>query len=137
MGYRVKFRRFHLVFTDLEMAGCEIMMRSLPVGRFLELARLADSVSADDAEAVLGIVAGGLISWNLEDDEDKPIPADIDGVKALDSSFFKILVTEWMRGMAAVDPTLLNGSSSSGIPPEVSLELESLSQNLASLQTPG
>jgi hypothetical protein len=121
MGYRRPVKAFRLKFADEDMAGLEVTARSLPIGEFLNLTELA-TLEKDDAAGAMKatadlfrVLAGALMSWNLEDDFGDPVPADYDGIVRQELDFVMKIVNAWMSAMAEVDIPLPPGSAG-GVP---------------------
>lgn len=77
-GYKRQKPLYALKFEGDEFEGLEIMARTIPLSKFFELQRLQElaSTDADAAEEVVRRLAGVLVSWNLLDDDDNPVPAE-------------------------------------------------------------
>lgn len=130
MGYKRARKRYRLTFEDPELEGLEVVMGSLSISEFMELTSAVGGVSAESADGVTGLLekfASRIISWNLEDDDDQPVPADFDGVKTQELGFVMAIVTAWMDAIANVDPTSRASANGTGTFPEVSLPMEPLS----------
>lgn len=134
MGYRRNKKRYRLVFDDPEMAGFEVVMGSLSIDEFTKLTSSFAGVTEANPEAGAGGIegllktfAGKIVSWNLEDDDGKPVPASLAGVKTQDMDFIMPVITAWMDAIAGVDPTSRPGANGTGTFPEVSLPMEPLS----------
>jgi len=138
VGFERTVKAFTLVFDQAAYAGLEVRMRSLPAGRFLEVAELASAVqeqtlaqSAGQARQLLGHVAACLVSWNLTDDG-KPVPATAEGLLDQEFEFVLAIAMAWMNGVAGVSPPLQDGSRSGEPSLEASLPMAPLSPNPAS-----
>lgn len=133
MGYKREPKLYRLKFADGDFEGLEVTLRGLNTGQFLEMSKLAKSVSADKAnvdmdaaELMFRNVAHALVEWNLEDWNGDPVPATYEGVTSQDLDLNMKIITEWVGAMAAVDTPLPVGSSSGAISPEASLPMEPL-----------
>src|ERR1700722_8872275 len=98
--YKHPPKDFLLRFTD--MPGLEIHMRSVSVGKLMDMAGLADSVKANSATAaqigeLFSLFADRLIGWNLDDEDDQPVPANLDGVRSLDMDLFMAVFEGWFE----------------------------------------
>jgi hypothetical protein len=132
-GYKRKSKNYVLAFEDPEMDGLEVRVKSMSVGKVREF--LAKSRSNEvDVGATFDDFADGLLSWNLLDDDDRPVPPTREGIDAQDVDFIMAIVTAWMEtitGVADADP--LGGRSNSGEPSLVaSLPMVPLSASRAS-----
>lgn len=111
-------RKIHkLVFKDMD--GLVVRARSVPIGTMLRIARCLKRIEAEDPEALDELFvafADALVSWNVVDDDDVPVPATFDGVLTLDSDFVMKVVDGWMTAVAGVAAPL-DGNSTPGRPP--------------------
>jgi len=130
MGYRKPARHFKLSFEDEEYNGLEVIVKSLTIGKLLEVSSLTpdpDSPNQDveATEKLLHIFADNLVSWNLEDEDGNPYPANYEGVKAQDDVPFVLrMANAWLEGMAGLNSNLEKTSNSSEN--TVSLPMETL-----------
>jgi hypothetical protein len=145
MGY-VRNRVYRLKFEDPEYEGLEVRARSAPIGRFLDLAGMADAAKASEAKALddIGELVDGfaqsLVSWNVEDladpDDDNsertPVPATLEGLRSQDFEFVFDIVMAWIGAVADV-ATPLDRLSKGGLPSvAASIPMEPLSESQAS-----
>src|SRR5262249_12895606 len=98
-------------------------------GQLLEIVGLYDAfragkASAEGIGALMDAFAARLVSWNIDGDDDKPLPADMDGVRSLDADLFMDLCTGWVEGMTQAPPPLPKPSANGA--PEASLPMEAL-----------
>lgn len=145
MGYKAKRKIYRLKFGPPdypELAGLEVVMKSLSTGDLLKVGRGSvrlgededgtDSVKrAEEVTQMFSIMARSLVSWNLEDD-DGPVPATLDGLMDQDLDLVLPLIQAWTGAMASVPPPSLPASNGGGRFPEVSLPMEALSPNPSS-----
>lgn len=117
MGYRPQSKVYKLVFADPEMDGLTVRMRSPRIGELRELLALAQfdpknpqPEDARNAGRLFEVFADALISWNVEDDQGAPVPADLAGVSTQDADFIQQIVREWLA-VFKVSAPLGNGSS--------------------------
>lgn len=131
-GYKRPQRTYILTFDDPEFEGLEVEMKSAPLGVVLQLQSLADKGSdADAVRQMLKIFASRLKSWNLLDDDDKPVPASAKGLETQDIQFLMGLIRAWVAAIAGVSAPLDGGSPSGETSPEASQALASLSKSRA------
>jgi hypothetical protein len=128
MGYRRPRKTFVLRFDDPEYQGLEVRVGSLPIGDFLNVTRTASRVDSKDYDPaqvadLLAMFGRCLISWNLEDDEGRAIPANLEGLRSLDLDFVLTLIASWMEGVASVSVPLGETSRPGGSPMEESLPM--------------
>jgi hypothetical protein len=135
MGYKRKAREYRLRFEGDEYDGFECTMGSLSVDEFLEMSSLAMGMQSLDSKPadinrLFDLTAEKIISWNLEDDEGKPVLADPEHLRAQDFPFVMTIQTSWMNAMAQVPGPLLNALNNGGTTPEdIATRLASLSQS--------
>ena len=136
MGYKVKKTIFRLVFEG-KHEGLIVEALAPPLG-FLEdamkmaplVGKSTDQMTEEDLELVTGVFSGFaeyLVSWNLEDDDDQPIPADLAGLKKQDMGFVMEIVQAWLENAGEVGAPLPQPSSSGRPSLEGSLPMEPLS----------
>lgn len=135
VGYRPQHKTYKLVFADEDMDGLVVRVRSIRIGELRELLALVEidlkHTSPGDAaklDRLFEVFADALLSWNVEDDQGEPVPADLAGVSTQDGDFILLIVREWLRIFQVAGP-LGNGSSDGGKSLEESLQMEPLSQS--------
>jgi hypothetical protein len=139
------FKRGALVLEwpeDSEFSGLEIRMRRLSIGQLLRVEELFDELKAKDSDnkalmtELLDIVGDGLLSWNYEDDNDTPLPAERSSLDAIDADMILMWVRAWTKGAATV-PLASPPSLPTGEPAPPDEEWASfLAQNQESLPAP-
>lgn len=140
MGFKPKNKTIVLQFEDEDYAGMEVRMKSISVGKTMELLELANrSKESRDTKEITELFedfARNLITWNLENEDDEPIPANLDGVKTLDLDFFMDLLMGWLDGMLSVSGPLGRKSTDGPSPNrmEVSIPMDIPHPNLGNLQ---
>lgn len=139
MGFTPKRKTYRLVFDDTDLAGLEVRMRGLSTGDYLNVVRIqADDgdETPEQVDTMLGLLAGALVSWNLEDEHGNPVPADLDGVKAQDFDLVMAILGAWQTAVAGV-PAPLDSASPSGVPSlEASIPMDTLSESPESYAVP-
>jgi hypothetical protein len=128
MGYR-RIPTIHTLnkFDDYE--GFEIRLKGLKLGKVRSLVKLMEEDDETTNEVVgemIDIVAENLVSWNLEDEEGTPIPADAAGIDDLELPMLLAIVTEWLDQMTGVSDDLGKGSGSGVTSPVELPTMESL-----------
>lgn len=125
MTFRKEPTAYKLVFEKYE--GFEVVVKSLSIDSLLKLMALAsdfdESKGAEQTLELLSTFANCLIGWNLEDENGKPVPATLKGVRSQELTFIIEIITEWMNVLSKVSPNL-----------EQNLNI---TQNLASLPMEG
>lgn len=114
MGYKRRPRTFLLSFEDEEYKGLEIEMKGLSVEAFLTLSKVTsdDNQTPEQVGTMFRLFTTGLKSWNMEDEDGKPLPPTYDSVLTLDSDFVMDVLMAWMEGIGGVDKDLGKGSDS-------------------------
>ena len=127
-----------------DYAGLQVTLRSASTGLMLEMAGLADELGGGEADgdlapekagairSLFGLLAGCVVGWNVDDDDDKPVTPDLDGLRSQDPVMIMAVFTAWFQRVTLVAPPLPQGSESGPAAREESLGLESLSASLAS-----
>lgn len=122
--------------------GLQVRIKSVPIGQYMALTDLAEDIDAETGTAAtsgkLGNVfklfeamADALVSWNIDDEYDNPLPATLDGLQSLDFDLALYLIGEWIGAMGGVSDPLgkrQSDSELSSVPD--SLDLEAASQPL-------
>lgn len=138
---KIKRKVLVLKFEDEDFDGVEIRARAASMGRALELTGEADAARRPGTglEQVNGLFdefATALLSWNLEDDDDQPVPATRDGLLSLDIQDVMVIILAWFDAMLSIGEGLGKGSTSGSPFPEVSIPMEIPSPNLTNSPTP-
>ncbi|MFI2632633.1 hypothetical protein ACH5A2_19875 [Streptomyces collinus] len=128
MGYKGTPRTVKIQFAEgHEHHGAEARARRMSLGEW-------EAIIESDEDNALAEFGARLVSWNLTDDDDQPIPATPEGMRQVDTSLVTALKTAWLQsivGVHSADP--LPQSSPSGEPsPVESIPTEALSESLAS-----
>lgn len=145
MGYKVQRTILRLVFEG-KHEGLIVEAYAPPLG-FLENAmkmaplvgKRTDQMTQEDLALVTGVFGGFaeyLISWNLERDDDTPVPATAEGVRSQDVGFVMEIVQAWLENAGEVAPPLAPPSSSGKPSLEGSLPMEPLSPSPQSSSGP-
>lgn len=150
MGYKRKAPKvFKVAFAEgHEFEGLEMTTRGLSVAEFAEFGiklqrlgtGLGDQDTPEDAvealKAFMGALdasragfADALLSWNMEEDDGTPTPANLEGVNRLDDVMFLSLVREWLEAIGGVGDDLGKDSGSGETSPELSSLMEVSSLN--------
>lgn len=145
MGFKRKRPTVTLKFADPDYEGFVIEMRRMSIeDSFLfgdlrqwesdvHAGRVAKSVVDKQLLAMHTAVADAVIGWNLEDDQDNPIPVSVAAIRAEDPDFFWTLVRSWIMAMDIGVSADTKAPSSGGKPSEeLQIPMEPLSDDLAS-----
>jgi hypothetical protein len=132
--YRLKFDPED--YPDLEGFECDATGTTLE--RFIEITVLAtvletpEGRTPENVEKQYRLFARYLKAWNLDDDDDQPVPCTYEGLKSQELDFVLTIMKAWMAAIASVPGDLGKDSPSGGTSPEASLHLASVSGSLAS-----
>lgn len=138
MGFKAKKKLYLLRFAEgHDLCGLEVTMASVSMGVLLEMQELSsrpDETKADMAafHRLVEVFAGAMIGWNLEDEQDQPIPANETGILLQDPDFIMAIISEWTKAISGVPDPLDEGSTSGGLSLEASLPMAPLSSSLPS-----
>jgi hypothetical protein len=127
-----------LTFEDPELEGFEVVMRGVSLERFLGISKLAAELETEagrtpeNIEKQFTVLADLLVSWNLDDDGDQPVPATYAGLKTQDFADVMKIMSGYMTAISSVPKASNETSPSGGISQEQSLGLARLSRAQAS-----
>lgn len=132
MGFK-RDKTYLLEWDDThELAGLEVRVRACSVGKYLEI---IDDVATQDAGVLRSVFARFselLLSWNLEDAEGKPVPADSAGVMSVDMDLMTELLNAWKLTLTGVSGPKEQPSSDGSQLVELSIPMETLSESRVS-----
>lgn len=142
MGFKLVRKGYSLKFADgSELDGATIVMSGMSVGQIMK-ARAAmrtvksgedDGAKADSILEVVNTVTGNLVSWDLEEEDGTPIPANAEGVQSLELDTVFTLFNAWLEAVQGVDAPLPDASSDGEKPMlEASIPMEALPTSQAS-----
>jgi hypothetical protein len=124
MGYKRERRTYIMEFADPEYEGLEIKVRSIPIRELTYLMGL-DPESEDPAVRVSSInklmlaFAEAIVSWNMTDENDQPLPTTLEYIESEDADFVMTCIAQWMKTMSQVDDASpLDSNSPPGQPAE-------------------
>jgi hypothetical protein len=109
MGFQAP--AYKLVWPDgSQWSGLEVRLRGMNIGELEEISKLRSEVTAEgrsvtDLEQVmpiLDILGGALLSWNLEAEEDHPIP--ISAFREQDAAMLLAIVSAWTEVVGKIPP---------------------------------
>jgi hypothetical protein len=136
--YKREPKRYDLTFEDGDLDGFECSMRGVSLERFVEITVLSSTLETpegrtpENIERQFTILGELLVSWNLDDEHNQPVPCTYDGLKKQDFSFVMAILKGWMTAVASVPKASDDDLSSGATSPERSLGLVSQSQSQAS-----
>jgi hypothetical protein len=110
------FKRSTLVleFADPEFDGLEVRCRRMSMGQALDIDELiGGKITRERISALVKMIADGVLSWNLLDDNDVPVPATVEGLMEQDPVFVLGLARAWLKTATDI-PSPLESSSVGG-----------------------
>jgi len=134
-GYKAKIRTLHIRFeAGHEHHGAEARVRGMSYGEWESATGLDGGEGDGNGADSVKRFANHLVSWNLEDEDGKPIPPTLEAIKTIDHSLVGALNNAWIQAVVGVhDADPLPETSPSGEPSLVeSVPMEALSPSLAS-----
>lgn len=139
MGYKPSRTLYRLKFED--HPGLEVVAKSTSVEKLMGLMGLVEKVGVLDEDAIasnFGLVeqvlrgfAEILHSWNVEDEDDNPIPATYEGLITQEMPFVMEVVNAAVEAISTAPPPLPK-SSSAGAALEASIPMTPMDQSPAS-----
>jgi hypothetical protein len=129
MGF--KRPNLRLEFADPQFDGFEVLMRRLSTRRAMELEALLNQPRENAEDSQLFVKTGveflahGIISWNLEDDEDQPIEPTGDNLLDVDQALLHAILRAWLQVSVSIPPPLAGDSDSGDQSLAESLPMES------------
>lgn len=105
MGFKKVPTIYTLTFEGTDWEGLEVRMKSTSFGTIRRLFRLLNDDSAgdlDSVEAIVKLLAGHLVSWNMEDENDQPVAADEKGLDDQDFGFIMELSNRYLDQVTGV-----------------------------------
>lgn len=128
MGYR----KIPTIYTLDDIEGEEgliVRMKAIKVGALRKVMKATSNKgdSSDESmEEVIALMAKSLVSWNLEDEKGKPVPANAKGIDDQELELLMAIMEAWMDAMIGVDEDLGKGSTSGASSPAPPLTMEAL-----------
>lgn len=140
MGGYKRSRTVKLVWADdHELAGLEVRARRVSIEALLELSPVLEmdlgGLSAEDLRQMRDMFCEFgrlLVSWNLVDEYDVPVPCTPEEFVAQDLAFINEIITAWAEHIAGVAAPLGKRSSSGDPSLEASLPMDVSSGSLPS-----
>jgi hypothetical protein len=122
VGYRQERTPYRLYFADGKYEGLEVFMKSVSVGKLMKMINIQSKLPDDPKKIeptvlddLFDVMGSALDSWNVEDDDGSPIPADLSGLYELDVVLLMDILGGWIEGMVNI-PAPLASTSPDGLP---------------------
>lgn len=108
MGYKRERRTYVMEFADPEYEGLEIRVRSIPIRELTYLMSLNPEAAEGEERAssinkLMSAFAEALVSWNMTDENDQPLPTTLEYIESEDADFVMTCIAQWMKAMSQVD----------------------------------
>lgn len=133
MGF--KRLTYKLVFPEeSRWAGLEVRMRGLTIGELNKISQLQGANGLTAVDEVMDILQDGMISWNLENEDDSPV--SINDMRDEDSAMLLAIVNAWTEVVGDVPAPLPSGSSNGEKLAEGLIPMEIPSSSHPNLSTP-
>lgn len=139
MGFKPPRSVYRLDFEGTELEGLEMRMRG---GKLAQAFAATDLVgisetnaTKEDVELALGQyqeLADHLISWNYEDDDNRPVPANLDGLKTMEIRHVNMIAAAWQKAQVDVPGPLPSASSPGPLPDLPMIPMGGIPESLAS-----
>jgi hypothetical protein len=138
MGYKPKKTIYKLVFEDdPDMDGLIVRAHAGTLDDVLyfdtrvpEL--LAGSMTDEQLVEMYERLVGLVVEWNIEDDDDQPVPVSVGSFHSFEPEFCAKLLWGWVKAGKQVSRPLETPSVSGDPSLEASIPMETLSSSLAS-----
>lgn len=134
-GFKPPKNLYLLTFEDPSYEGLEITATSVSMETMLWVQSLGSRVAEvannpDGFRKIVDVLIGAILSWNLEDDDDRPIEVTSAALLAQSPVFVADIMVAWTAAITGVSGPLGEGSISGPKFPEGSIPMETLSSSL-------
>ncbi len=89
----------------------------------------AKNVEFDTIRPVVEIMSKKMISWNMTDEDDNPVPTDVASLAGEDFMVIMSIIDGWQQAITSISASLGKGSNSGKPFPEESIPMETSSPN--------
>lgn len=110
--------------------GLVVSMRGMSIDD-MNMVTAFKGVSKDDVEqsaellgSIADLLAGKMISWNLVDDDETPVPVTVEAIRGEDLTMIMEILNAWTDAAVGVKASLGKGSNSGPTFPEESIPME-------------
>ncbi len=140
MGFKPREKLYRLDFTDTELDGLVVRTRAISTDQFYALDDLVRETkgNVEFVKALSPELVAVVKDWNLENDDDTPVPITLEGL--LGRFEFKdvaTIVEAWLDAMSGVPAPLDQPSTDGALSLVESLPMEVSSPTRESLSVPG
>ena len=142
MGFTLPKTIYVLDFEGTELEGAEVKMSGSKLGAAFEAVGAAHLVGIEYGEATVEDVKAALsqyeelakylISWNLTDEDGNAVPANLEGLKALEVRHVNMITAAWQRAQVDVPHPVPSASSPGPLPDLPMIPMSGIPESLAS-----
>jgi hypothetical protein len=132
MGFKPPRKIYTLDFTGTDYDGAHVRMRGTSLAEQLHIEDLRASDDPNSGRELFEFMAGLLIDWNIEDDNEQPVPATLDGFRTQPLGFTFAIMNALQAAASGVPAPLPEGLPSGEPSLVASIPTETLSESLAS-----
>lgn len=157
MGFTPRRTVYVLDFTGTQDEGLEVRMTASTIGAMFDAPELLgikqgiDAMDpADESAAAVRLMLDGaarmleeisaiadhLVSWNIDGKDGRPLPADLEGLKTLETPFVTRIARAWQAAMTDVAPPLPDGSGTGASADLTGIPMTTVPASLLSSSTP-
>ncbi len=129
MGKFKRNKTYTLTWDEGEFEGLEVVVKALPVGKYLALMEAFRGENAH--EAAVSSFADFVLSWNLDDENEQPVPVTREGVLSVDLELMTAVIKAWSTKMSGSDVPKEETSTAGLQLVEASMPMETLSESRA------
>lgn len=134
-GFKPPKNLYLLKFEHPSYEGLKITATSVSMETMLWVQSLGSRVAEvannpDGFRKIVDVLIGAILSWNLEDDDDRPIEVSAAALLAQSPVFVADIMVAWTAAITGVSGPLGEGSISGPQFPEGSIPMETLSSSL-------
>lgn len=125
MGYR-KVPTIYTIDDFEKYPGLEVRMKGLKLGKLKKFITMDDDDLDSSVEEIVKLLAEGIVSWNLEDEDGQPVPTTPEAFDDQELEFLMDLFGAWSDRILGVSKELGKDSTSGVSFPAPPLTMEAL-----------
>lgn len=125
MGYR-KVPTIYTIDDFEKYPGLEVRMKGLKLGKLKKFITMDDDDLDSSVEEIVKLLAEGIVSWNLEDEDGQPVPTTPEAFDDQELEFLMDLFGAWSDRILGVSKELGKDSTSGVSSPAPPLMMEAL-----------
>lgn len=116
--------------------GLNVVMRGMSIDD-MQAATALKGATGEDVEKskellaqVAELLAAKMVSWNLTEDDETPVPITVENIRREDLTMIMEILNAWTEAAVGVKATLGKGSNSGSTFPEESIPMDASSPSL-------